>query len=274
MSDEILNSKGISSIRFRMAKPQGYFTEDIEAFVDGPLKQTLAAYELKTSQQESTITRLENRITELDSKVAELELRNSFQESSMNVQSDDALMASLEQQERLEKENQAYKVRFQELEGELAAMRISLNEKDNYAKELDAYIDKIQPILQAGSKALQASGNYQEVVEPQAVTTPQYEELQADNLYAEDLVEEELETVSVEEAIVEPEIEAINDDAITVHKTSENFDFFNLDAEIDLEEIKDELDEALAKEEAEELEEYDVLPDGTKVPKGIRPEDL
>lgn len=271
MSDEILNSKGVSGIRFRMAKPQGYFTEDIEAFIDGPLKQTLAAYELKTSQQESTITRLENRITELDSKVAELELRNSFQESSMNVQSDDALMASLEQQERLEKENQAYKIKLQEIEGELAAMRISLKEKDQYANELDAYIDKIQPMLKAGAKALQQSGEYQEVEEPKVNNSAMYESLQTEDAYAEDLIEEYEEQP---QEIKEVQVVEKGEQVITENVTSDNFDFFNLDAEVDLEEIKDELDEALAKEEAEELEEYDILPDGTKVPKGIRPEDL
>lgn len=303
MSDEILSSKGIGGLRFRMAKPQGYFTEDIESFIDGPLKQTLAAYELKTSQQESTITRLENRITELDSKVAELELKNSFQESSMNVQSDDALMASLEQQERLEKENQTYKTKLQELEGELAAIRISLREKDTYAQELDAYIDKIQPILQAGAKALQETGTVEAIEQPSLNPTQEFEELKAENIYDEDLADEEPSILEVnnDESSVddsdalletpEPSIEyaieetaafedagetnaPIIEDEITANKASENFDFFNLDAEVDLDEIKDELNDALAKEEAEENEEYDILPDGTKVPKGIRPEDL
>ena len=176
--DEILNSKNLNGIRFRMAKPQGYYTEDVDNFVDGAIKKSIAAYEVKVSEQEQTIARLENQIAPMQAKISELEIKADFADASGDAQQDDALIQSIAKQE--------------ELEAQILALRSEIGEKEDYITQLNTYIDEVAPLIEAGASAL-------------ASTDTKEEEPAVENVEVETLDEPVEEEVILEEVLQEDE---------------------------------------------------------------------
>lgn len=137
--DEILNSRSLNGVRFRMAKPQGYYTEDVEDFIDNQVRNSIATYEVKISDQEKEITTLNNKIDTLTSMVSELEIKANFNDASGSAEQDTALVAALERTESLEKQ--------------VASLQADLAEKEEFIKQLNSYIDEVQPYIEAGATA-------------------------------------------------------------------------------------------------------------------------
>ena len=179
--DEILNSRSLNSVRFRMAKPQGYYTEDVEDFIDNVVRNSIATYEVKISDQERDITTLNNKIDELNSKNSELEIKANFSDASGSAAQDEALVIALETNDTLEKQ--------------IASLKADLAEKEEFVKQLNAYIDEIQPYVEAGVSAAALANDVAEIPAEEAPEAP------------EDIAEVEEETVEeitiVEEVVAE-----------------------------------------------------------------------
>jgi len=291
--DEILNSKNINNVRFRMAKPQGYFTEDVEAFIDGTLKQSVAAYELKIREQEQNVTDLETDNMQLKARVSELELKATFNEGSERVSDDGTLMEALSKQS--------------ELESEIARLKEELEVKTTFANEMEVYLQQVEPYITAGYGVLNPDAEPAEAPEediteeeaeayaPAVKSNNRVEPTQIiSDVNSINAVEEELQNsaqvVDVNAIVVEPEAETKVEAKPEKKKAKEeNFDDavvitdeVDVHANVDLEDYEVD-EEALRKamaeagddtEEEEEEVELVTLPDGTVVPKGIRPEDL
>lgn len=269
--DEILNSKNLNGVRFRMSKPQGYFTEDVDNFIDDSVKRSVAAYEVKISEQESTINRLESQIGPLEAKISELEIKANFAEAGGSAQQDDALVQSLAKQD--------------ELEAQILSLKSQLGEKQDYITQLNSYIDEVEPLITAGAAAIAASEAVDSAVEAIGEDTteeePDVEEESEELTPVQDLEEdeEELEVISDEE-IEEPEDE---EEEVIVDAYSSFTEEYEVDPE--------ELEKAMRGEtvvEAPEIsrrngsvadafgnadKEYQ-LPEGVELPEGVRPEDL
>lgn len=175
--DEILNSKNLNGIRFRMAKPQGYYTEDVDNFVDGAIKKSIAAYEVKVSEQEQTIARLENQIAPMQAKISELEIKADFADASGDAQQDDALIQSIAKQE--------------ELEAQILALRSEIGEKEDYITQLNTYIDEVSPLIEAGAAALASTDVKEEEPAVENVEVETLEETVEEELIAEEVLQED-----------------------------------------------------------------------------------
>ena len=192
--DEILNSRSINGIRFRMAKPQGYYTEDVENFIDNEVRNSIATYEVKVSDQEREITNLNNKIDALNSKISELEIKANFNDASGNAEQDEALVNALERNEVLEKQ--------------VASLTADLTEKEEFIKQLNAYIDEVQPYIEAGI------GNVNSEPAEEAVLVTVEEEYVEESIDAEPEAEAEDEVELEDEIDDEPEAE--EDDEIAI----------------------------------------------------------
>lgn len=175
--DEILNSKNLNGVRFRMAKPQGYYTEDVDNFVDGAIKKSIAAYEVKISEQEQTIARLENQIAPMQAKISELEIKADFADASGDAQQDDALIQSIAKQE--------------ELEAQILALRSEIGEKEDYITQLNTYIDEVAPLIEAGAAALASTGIKAEEPDAENVEVETAEETVEEELISEEVLQED-----------------------------------------------------------------------------------
>ena len=182
--DEILNSRSLNGVRFRMAKPQGYYTEDVENFLDNEVRNSIATYELKVSDQEKEIVILSNKIDELTSKISELEIKVNFNDASGNAEQDAVLVATLERNESLEKQVQA--------------LQADLAEKEAFINQLNSYIDEIQPYVEAA-----VNGTVIESAEEDNVS----EEVENDDNSAENVEEPEEIENNDNSAEVDPLIE-------------------------------------------------------------------
>lgn len=325
--DEILNSKNINNLRFRMAKPQGYFTEDVEAFIDGTLKQSIAAYELKIREQEQSVKDLEDDNSQLRASVSELELKATFNEGTSNMSNDETLMEALAKQSQLE--------------SEIARLKEELEVKTTFANEMEAYLTQVEPYISAGYQVLNPDSASDEepsspveeadaeayIPAPKAVLNVEpnlgeNRDVNAVNFFDEPEVEEEQSEPEAdvnaidsslmleEEEAIEPEMEEAEEESpqtvVDVNavspelleaskketKTSkskkvepevvpaEEVDVhanIGLDNyEVDEEALRKAMAEAGIDEDEDEYDESETttLPDGTVVPKGIRPEDL
>lgn len=280
--DEILNSKNINSIRFRMAKPQGYFTEDVDNFIDDAIKKSIAAYEVKISEQENLINRLESQIAPLEAKVSELEIKANFAEAGGSAQQDEALIQSMAKQE--------------ELEQQILALKSELGEKQDYITQLNSYIDEVEPLIAAGAAALASETAVEEEIA--TVEEPEVEE----ELTPVDLGEDEFEAYDEEDAEKEIEEEQDNnlqyDEPVEIVEeiTPEDLEeekivdvYSNLTDEYEVD--PEELEKAMRGETVVESPEISknngsvadsfgvknkpyILPEGIELPEGVRPEDL
>lgn len=176
--DEILNSRSLNSVKFRMAKPQGYYTEDVEDFIDNVVRNSIATYELKVSDQEREIVTLNNKIDELSSKNSELEIKANFNDASGSAAQDEALVIALENNESLEKQ--------------IATLKADLAEKEEFIKQLNSYIDEIQPYVEAGVSAAALANDVADIPAEEAPEAPE-------DIPAEDTVEE----IMIVEEVVE-----------------------------------------------------------------------
>jgi hypothetical protein len=264
--DEILNTSNINNVRFRMAKPQGYYTEDVERFIDVEVKESLAAYQQEVETGARKIESLESRINQLNNTIAEFEIKDNFSAASNNIEQDEALMASLEKQEAMEVEMTNLKTKVASLEADLKA-------KDEYIAELNKYIDDVQPIVEEGSKAIE------ELAALKAGGVAIQPEVQPEPIVEEDLTsyDSEDETITkrnkVEKKKPKKQEEDFSDVQVTETIVDANAIDFDNEPEVDMDMLNEELMNASGGE-GYDPNEFETLPDGTVVPKGIRPEDL
>jgi hypothetical protein len=259
--DEILNSNNLSNIRFRMAKPQGYYTEDVEKFIDVTVRESVIAYQNEISENQKTINGLSERVNQLNSRIAELELKDNFSSASSNLETDDALMASLVKQEELEAENTDLKTKLAVAEQNIAA-------RDENIKQLNDYIDAITPFIPTeGSVA--ATAVESKTDSPVSKQEPVIEE-DLTSYDSDDVIPQVIHDSEDEES-PEPSLkpQAVDEEPIIDNNALD----FDSTPEVDIDMLNEELMKSGANEEEHE-EEHDTLPDGTVVPKGIRPEDL
>lgn len=211
--DEILNSRSLNGVRFRMAKPQGYYTEDVEDFIDNQVRNSIATYEVKISDQEKEITTLNNKIDTLTSMVSELEIKANFNDASGSAEQDAALVASLERTESLEKQ--------------VATLQADLAEKEEFIKQLNAYIDEVQPYIEAGATAAALVTDVAEIPDAEMPEAPEDEEIEEEQEEAETEPEEEDEDdieVDAEELRAALEAEDSDDDVSHVDDELEDED--------------------------------------------------
>lgn len=256
--DEILNTSNLGNIRFRMSKPQGYFTEDVEKFIDGAVRESLTVYQEEITNARKNVKSMEERIAQLNNRIAELEIKENFDAAAGNIEQDEALVASLQKQEAMEDEITSLKTKVNAFDAELKA-------KDSHIDELNKYIDEVQPILEQGAAAIEELERLRS--EPQAVV-------------AEPVVEEDLTSYDSDEDAeitqrnkISKKTTKSEEDFSNVHEiATDNIMEFDMSPEVDEDLLNEEL--ANIKEEEFDPNEFEKLPDGTIVPKGIRPEDL
>lgn len=205
--DEILNSRSLNGVRFRMAKPQGYYTEDVEDFIDNQVRNSIATYEVKISDQEKEITTLNNKIDTLTSMVSELEIKANFNDASGSAEQDAALVASLERTESLEKQ--------------VATLQADLAEKEEFIKQLNAYIDEVQPYIEAGATAAALVTDVAEIPDAEMPEAPEDEEIEEEQEEAEIEPEEDEDDIEVDAEELRAALEAEDSDDDVSHVDDE-----------------------------------------------------
>lgn len=248
-----------------MAKPQGYYTEDVERFIDVEVKESLAAYQQDVETKARKIESLEERINQLNNTIAELEIKDNFASAQGNIEQDEALMASLEKQEAMETELTNLKTR-------VASFDTDMKAKDDYIAELNKYIDELQPILEQGAAAIEELEQIKAggaVVSEPVVETAVEEDLTS--------YESEDETITQRNKIEKKKNKKQEEDFSNVAVTDVIIDAnaidFDDEPEVDMDMLNEEL-MAAGDNDGYDPNEFETLPDGTVVPKGIRPEDL
>jgi chromosome segregation ATPase len=244
----VLDVRSVEKVRFRMSKPQGYFTEDVERWIDGQLKSSLQYYQTEINELNRTNSALENSVQEKNSRIAELEMAVQFNQSN-NLQEEDVMIAKLSNDnEALSLENTGLKAKIVELEE-------SLREQTKYAEELTAWGNQA---VEQGEQAIK-----------------ELNQLKA-QLASLDVKEDLTTYPSEEEVVVSKKAKAAKseEDLSKANKIDTSADIgFDFEPEIDMSEISEEL-EAVEHQEEFDPNEFEKLPDGTIVPKGIKPEDL
>jgi chromosome segregation ATPase len=251
-----------------MAKPQGYYTEDVEQFIDVTVRESVVAYQNEISSQAKNIDSLEERVNQLNSRIAELELKDSFASASNNMETDDALMASLEKQEAMELEVSSLKTKVASLESELAT-------KENYAQELNDYIDALQPILEQGAAAIATLEQAGSAVAPEEEAQGLNPDVVSEDLTSYDSDEDEVISKRNKIEKKKPAKEVQDFSSVTVSETvvDANSIEFDMTPEVDMDMLNEEMMNSGVDGE-EDAGDNQTLPDGTVLPKGVRPEDL
>jgi hypothetical protein len=160
--DEILNSNSVNDIRFRMSKPQGYYAEDVDRFIDEQVKSSLAAYELTIKELQTSNYSLELKTKELNEEMTALRIKADFSVGQAMADEDSLLTQSIEKQEKLELQIKELKVREQELEH-------ALKEWQDYAAQVEALVNS----QQSAAPVVETVEEY-DYVEPQPEPVQEY----------------------------------------------------------------------------------------------------
>jgi hypothetical protein len=179
--DEILNSNSVNDVRFRMSKPQGYYAEDVDRFIDEQVKSSLAAYELTIKELQTSNYSLELQVKELNDEMTALRIKADFSVGQAMADEDSLLAQSIEKQEALELEIKALKLREQELEH-------ALKEWQDYAAQVEALVNNqtSTPTVETTNEAYyeEPTQSYTEP-EPEHFEEPQPYVQQSGETYAE-----------------------------------------------------------------------------------------
>jgi len=127
--DEILNSNSISDVRFRMSKPQGYYAEDVDKFVDEQVCGSLAAYELQVKELQANIYSLEMQVKDQDNELSTLRMQADFSQSNAINEEDSLVAEAVAAQEKLERENAKLREAIKEWEQWAESVEQTLNEQ-------------------------------------------------------------------------------------------------------------------------------------------------
>ena len=136
MSD-ILNSNNVNETRFRMSKPQGYFTEDVDKFIDEVVLSSITAYELKIKEITNQQYVSEQKIREMEEELSSLRLKTEFSSSNAAMQNDDMLAATIQKQEALEAENAR-------LVAENKELRDTIDQWEAYSNSLQQKVEEYE----------------------------------------------------------------------------------------------------------------------------------
>lgn len=248
--EEILNSSSVNNVRFRMSKPQGYYTEDVDKFIDEQVKSSLTAYELTIKELQTNNYSLELQVKELNDEMSTLRIKADFSSSQALADEDSLLAESINKNETLQREIFTLKARQKELEEALV-------EWEKYAEEVQAVLSERTDSGPNREETLQeAETNYAqaEIFEEEA-QTPTYEE--PETVYAPEPVYNN-ETVHNETLAPEP----------VEQKSKENEMLSNIMLSVESEISEEELQKILAEEGMLTEEEMYGTPDK------VKPEDL
>jgi hypothetical protein len=261
---EILNSNNINETRFRMSKPQGYYTEDVDKFVDEVVLSSITAYELRIKEITNQQYANEQKMREMEEELSSLRLKTEFSSSASSIQSDEMLVLAIQKQESLEAQNKSLVEENQEL-------RKTIDQWEEYSNALAQKVEEYETGNAAPSGMAAAAVNTTTTVQPAeeynvAVDSYENPEQSAAPIYYEEPVVEDVQPVQTFIPSVTPVMEPAQDSAPTV--TSQPLSFSDSILSNDLEISEDELAKALA--EAGDFDEDDAY----MASENIKPEDL
>lgn len=172
---EILNSNNINETRFRMSKPQGYYTEDVDKFVDEVVLSSIAAYELRIKEITNQQYANEQKMREMNDELSSLRLKTEFSSSASSIQSDEMLVLAIQKQESLEAHNKALAEENQEL-------RTTIDQWEEYSKALAEKVQEYEtgnsgPSDSVATKIVEPVEEYSSIYnyeEPEQTVTPTY----------------------------------------------------------------------------------------------------
>jgi chromosome segregation ATPase len=274
--DEILNTNNLNNVRFRMSKPQGYFTEDVEEFIDVQVKQSLSSYEKEIASLKKQLAASQSTIDEQNQRLLNFEVQSSFNEASSTIETDESLMKALEKNEELEAEilrlngvNSSLRTEASGVNAKITELQSTIDQLNTHTAELNSYIDELQPLLEQGANAIEELERIKagEQVAPALPPEPVAE--------VEDLTSYESEAdveITSRHKKEKPVIQEEDFSSAAATSTDDMMEF-DMTPEVDV----SVLDEALSELESKgdyDPNEFETLPDGTIVPKGVKPEDL
>lgn len=134
---EILNSNNINETRFRMSKPQGYYTDDVDKFVDEVVLSSITAYELRIKEITNHQYANEQKIREMEEELSSLRLKTEFTSSATSIQSDEMLVLAIQKQESLETQNKA-------LSEENHELRKTIDQWEEYSNALAQKVEEYE----------------------------------------------------------------------------------------------------------------------------------
>lgn len=128
--DDLLTPKRAEKVRFRISKPSGYYAPDVEAFIEGALKNSLDWYIEAIYQRDLALSEMEKQVAQLRTRATQ----NEIAEGTNSVTKDSEMLALLN--------------RAQTAEEKVALLQQTVSEREQRIKEFEEYAEKVEPYME------------------------------------------------------------------------------------------------------------------------------